>query len=86
MDAFFAIFTFTLCGCRMKFIFTCPKDGRSFDSDDFKITEDHGVTVDEHNRKRWNAKVELLFPCPFCSRMHVFDVNELACSFGKPSD
>lgn len=70
----------------MKFIFICPEKGRLFDSDDFRIIEDNGVSVDERGNRKWDAKIEILAPCPFCGKMHIFDVNELACPFGETNN
>ena len=65
----------------MKFVFVCPEKNKVFESDEFKVIENRGITLNESGNKTWDAKVELLLPCPFCGKRHVFHVNELACPF-----
>jgi len=73
-------------GYPMKFIFICPDTGRPFDNDHFRIIEDRGISQDLNGNRKWDARVELLSPCPFCGKMHIFDVNELPCPFGEQND
>ena len=49
----------------MEFIFICPKRNRTFERDDFKVIENHGVITDSSGRRTLDAKVELNGPCPF---------------------
>ncbi len=66
----------------MKFSFICPETGRIFESPDFRIIENNGVTEDENGNPVLDARVRLDFPCPFCGQIHVFHASELACPFG----
>ena len=68
----------------MAFIFVCPKQNMTFESADFKITENQGIISDSSGNKTLDAKVELNDPCPFCGEKHVFHVSELSCPFETP--
>ena len=68
----------------MKFIFICPKRNMTFESADFKVTENQGVISDSSGNKTLDAKVELNEPCPFCGEKHVYPVSELSCPFENP--
>ena len=50
----------------MKFIFVCPNKNEVFESSDFQILENRGVTTDDAGNKTLDAKVALNEPCPFC--------------------
>lgn len=65
----------------MEFYFVCPETQRIFTSDQFHIIEDRGVRTTVSGRKIWDAKAELLTPCPFCGKIHIFTVDELVCPF-----
>jgi hypothetical protein len=67
----------------MKFIFTCPLKQDSFFSEEFQITENQGVAVDETGNRYLNARIRLTAPCPLCGRYHEYHANELACPFGS---
>jgi hypothetical protein len=66
----------------MKFIFVCPIQNQPFESGDFKIDENRGVTTDQAGNKTLDATVVLTEPCPFCGRKHVYHASELSCPFG----
>ena len=68
----------------MEFIFICPKRNMTFESADFKITENRGVIGDLSGNKTLDAKVELNRPCPFCGEKHVYLASELPCPFEIP--
>ena len=68
----------------MKFIFICPKRNMTFESADFKVTENQGVISDSSGNKTLDAKVELNEPCPFCGEKHVYLASELPCPFEIP--
>jgi hypothetical protein len=68
----------------MAFLFICPKRHMTFESADFKITENRGVISDSSGSKILDAKVELNAPCPFCGENHVFPASELPCPFEIP--
>nr|HID60137.1 hypothetical protein [Desulfobacterales bacterium] len=65
----------------MKFVFICPKTNKVFESDEFRIIEDRGITLDKFGNKIWDAKVELYSACPFCGKRHLFHVKDLTCPF-----
>jgi predicted RNA-binding Zn-ribbon protein involved in translation (DUF1610 family) len=65
----------------MEFIFICPKRNMTFESADFKVTENKGVISDSSGNKTLDAKVELNDPCPFCGEKHVYRASELPCPF-----
>jgi len=67
----------------MKFTFVCHETNETFQSSDFGIIEDKGVSIDDSGNKVWDAKVELTLACPFCGKRHVFDVSELPCPSPK---
>jgi hypothetical protein len=56
----------------------------TFESADFKITENQGVISDSSGNKTLDAKVELNEPCPFCSEKHVYLASDLPCPFETP--
>ncbi|MGA9539048.1 MAG: hypothetical protein WBR24_24370 [Desulfobacterales bacterium] len=68
----------------MEFIFICPKRNMTFESADFKVTENNGVISDSFGNKTLDAKVELNKPCPFCDEKHVYLASELPCPFEIP--
>jgi hypothetical protein len=68
----------------MEFIFICPKRNMTFESADFKITENRGVISDSFGNKILDAKVELNQPCPSCGEKHVYLASELPCPFEIP--
>ena len=68
----------------MEFIFVCPKRNMTFESADFKVTENQGVISDSSGNKTLDAKVELNEPCPFCGEKHVYLASELSCPFEVP--
>ena len=65
----------------MEFLFVCPEENRSFESADFRIVDNRGVTTDLAGNRMLDAKVALNRPCPFCGRLHVFRAAELSCPF-----
>ena len=65
----------------MEFLFVCPEENRSFESADFRIVDNRGVTTDLAGNRTLDAKVALNSPCPFCGRLHVFRAVELRCPF-----
>lgn len=68
----------------MEFIFICPKRNMTFESADFKVTENQGVISDAAGNKTLDAKVELNAPCPLCGEKHVYLASELPCPFEIP--
>lgn len=65
----------------LNFIFTCPFKNKIFESADFSIIENKGVTTDEAGNKSLDAKVVLDAPCPFCGEKHLYHASELSCPF-----
>jgi len=65
----------------VKFIFVCPNKNEGFESSDFQILENRGVTTDDVGNKILAARVALNEPCPFCGKKHVYHASELACPF-----
>jgi predicted RNA-binding Zn-ribbon protein involved in translation (DUF1610 family) len=65
----------------VKFIFVCPDRNEVFESSNFKILDNRGVTTDDAGNKTLFAKVALNEPCPFCGQKHVYRANELSCPF-----
>ena len=68
----------------MEFIFICPKRNMTFESADFKVTENQGVISDSSGNKTLDAKIELNELCPFCGEKHVYHASELPCPFEIP--
>lgn len=56
----------------------------TFESADFKVTENQGVISDSSGNKTLDAKVKLNEPCPFCGEKHVYLASELPCPFEIP--
>jgi len=56
----------------------------TFESADFKVTENQGVISDSSGNKTLDAKVELTEPCPFCGEKHFYLASELPCPFEIP--
>lgn len=65
----------------VNFIFVCPNENKVFESSDFEVRENRGVTTDEAGNKTLDAKVALNEPCPFCGQKHVYHASELSCPF-----
>ena len=65
----------------VKFIFVCPDKNEVFESSNFKILDNRGVTTDDAGNKILDEKVALNEPCPCCSQKHVYHANELAYPF-----
>lgn len=65
----------------MELLLVCPEENRSFESGDFRIADNRGVTTDWARNRMLDAKVALNQPCPFCGRLHVFRAVKLACPF-----
>jgi len=65
----------------MKFLFICPLRQESFFSEDFQITDNRGIAVDDLGNKYLNARIRLSAPCPVCGEHHEFQANELSGPF-----
>jgi Zn finger protein HypA/HybF involved in hydrogenase expression len=65
----------------VKFIFVCPNENETFESSEFKIIDNRGVTVGDDGSKTLDAKVALNEACPFCGQKHVYLASELSCPF-----
>jgi len=65
----------------MKFIFTCPVENKTFESEDFSVIDNRGVIIDRAGNRILDAKVALDEPCPLCGQKHVYRASELACPF-----
>lgn len=63
------------------FIFICPNKNKVFDSSDFEIVDNRGITTDNAGNKYLDAKVALTKPCPVCGQKHVYLASELSCPF-----
>jgi hypothetical protein len=70
----------------MKFIFVCPTRHMTFESADFKITQNRGVIIDSSGNKTLDATVELNESCPFCGEQHVYPASGLPCPFEIPAN
>lgn len=68
----------------VNFIFVCPNKNEIFESSNFNIMDNLGITTDEAGNKTLNAKVALNEPCPFCGGKHVYHASELTCPFEIP--
>jgi predicted RNA-binding Zn-ribbon protein involved in translation (DUF1610 family) len=66
---------------KVKFSFVCPNKDEVFESSDFQILDNRGVTTDDAGNKILDAKVALNEPCPVCGQKHVYDASELSCPF-----
>ena len=53
----------------------------TFETADFKVTENKGVISDSSGNRTLDARVELNGPCPFCGEKHVYLACELPCPF-----
>lgn len=65
----------------MDFIFNCPTTGEAFETDDFSLSENRGVTTAPDGHKTLEAVVVLNSPCPICGRRHRYRAEDLACPF-----
>ncbi len=65
----------------MQFLFVCPETGQSFETHDFRLIDHQGIKTDKAGHRYLDAKVELMSPCPFCGKKHVFHADELTCPF-----
>jgi hypothetical protein len=65
----------------MKLVFVCPENDKPFETDDFRVIEGKGVSIDDSGNKVWDAQVELTAACPFCGKIHVYHASELPCPF-----
>ncbi|OQX09247.1 MAG: hypothetical protein BWK76_22525 [Desulfobulbaceae bacterium A2] len=65
----------------MQLLFTCPVRQESFFSEDFQVTDNHGIALDEHGHKYLDARVRLTSPCPLCGEHHAYHAAELSCPF-----
>ena len=70
----------------MKFIFTCPITHQAFETDAFRILEDKGIRTDASGHRIWDARIELLDPCPVCGAVHRYNPEDLPCPFNSPPD
>lgn len=67
----------------MKLVFICLRQQATFFSEDFQITDNRGVAVDDDGNRYLNARIRLTVPCPYCGEFHEYPANELACPFSK---
>ncbi len=65
----------------MKFLFTCPQTGKPFETDRYRVVNNHGVGMHANGRKYLDASVKLDCACPFCNQFHQFHASELSCPF-----
>jgi hypothetical protein len=63
------------------FVFVCPNKNEVFESSDFQIFENRGVSTDDAGNKTLDAKIAINEPCPCCGQKHVYHANELSCPF-----
>jgi hypothetical protein len=49
----------------MNFLFTCPKNGKVFESSAFSLTDHQGIATTPNGRGVLKATVALTTPCPF---------------------
>lgn len=65
----------------MNFLFTCPNNGKVFETDAFSITDHQGIVTTPDGRKILKATVVLTTPCPFCGERHRYRAEDLSCPF-----
>ena len=65
----------------VNFIFVCPDKNEVFESSNFKILDNRGVTTDDAGNKTLDAEVAINEPCPFCGQKHVYHASELSSPF-----
>jgi len=65
----------------MNLVFVCPENHKTFETDHFNIIQDNGVKMTETGQRVWDAKVELVSGCPFCGKIHEYQVSDLPCPF-----
>jgi hypothetical protein len=65
----------------VNFLFSCPEQGKPFETDRFELVDNRGVKEDAGGNRYLDARVRLSAPCPVCGKMHEFAANELVCPF-----
>ena len=65
----------------MKCIFSCTQNGRTFETDDFSVTDNRSMVTESDGQKILKATVLLNTPCPFCGERHEYRAEDLACPF-----
>lgn len=65
----------------MKLYFTCPVKNELFDSQHYSLVD--GYSVVEGDERKLTGMVQLEEPCPCCGQMHLFNVDEVMCSYGR---
>jgi hypothetical protein len=66
----------------VKLHFRCPATNIDFESNDFKLTENRGITIDSEGHKVLDATVTVSV-CPYCNKEHHYQVSELACPWSQ---
>lgn len=65
----------------VNFIFVCPDKNAVFESSDFQILDNLGVTSDDAGNISLDAKIARNAPCPFRGQKHGYHAGELSCPF-----
>jgi len=65
----------------MELTFTCPEKGGIFNCSEFRLVNNREIVTDEAGNRTVDAEVELEAPCPFCGKLHKYNINEIACPF-----
>jgi hypothetical protein len=65
----------------MEFIFVCPTENDTFQTDAFSIIDNQGVRTSRDGTKHLDAKVRLDIPCPLCGEQHIYSADEMLCPF-----
>ena len=66
----------------MEFLFVCPEQGKTFETERFTLVDNQGVKEDDSGNRYLDARVRLTGPCPFCGKIHEYAARELVCPFG----
>lgn len=62
----------------MKLFFKCPKEGAIFETQDYSLIENRGITSLQ-GRKTLQGKVAVHASCPHCGKLHSYSVEEVLC-------
>lgn len=67
----------------MNFIFVCPREGKTFETDAFSLMDNRGIFTTSNGCRVLKATVVLDKPCPFCGERHQYRAEDLSCPFTR---
>ncbi len=63
----------------MELYFTCPKEKRTFRTDDYSLKKGHYIVEDDEGNRELIGLVSLNSGCPLCNELHSYEIKDVIC-------